>query len=52
MKTEPSSYTITIEVTYQHHTSVVLKNKNGDTFTYNPLRGCGEDLADFIERSK
>ena len=28
---------ITLEIVHQDHDKVILTNKNGDTFTYNPL---------------
>ena len=39
---------INIEILQKTHTKVVLKNKNGDTFDFNPNSKNGEQLFDFL----
>lgn len=40
--------TITLEIEYIDHYTTVLKNKNGDSFTFNPETRNGEELTDFL----
>lgn len=39
---------ITLKVIEHNHDRVVLENKNGDRFTFNPMTKNGESLYDFI----
>jgi len=39
---------ITIYIAVEEHDKVVLLNKNGDSFTFNPMTRNGEELNDFL----
>lgn len=39
---------IEIKVVEEEHDYVLLQNAKGDTFSYNPLSGNGEELANFL----
>lgn len=43
---------ITIEIKAESHTEIVLINKRGDTFTFNPTTRNGESLLDFLTLSE
>lgn len=42
---------ITLFVHYVDHHTTILKNANGDTFTFDPTTRNGEELADFLTLS-
>lgn len=39
---------IIIFIAMEEHDKVILLNKNGDTFTFNPMTENGEQLNDFL----